>query len=213
MKRVLVLLVFVAGCAPQLVPSVAEPPPVDPPASTVPAMPVAPAPHLASQSAEIEFSSWPTATRSPVDVSPHVAQMCEPSRSREAIWSTVGGEKRHGPHFKHSIVVRTNPDAMEEFKAGTAPMPVGTVVVKEKHSDPFADAKEPLREYGAMIKREPGYDPQHGDWEYLYVVRQPEKKVTRGRLESCIDCHSHAKDKDYLFRTYLPGKVGVFSEW
>lgn len=64
-----------------------------------------------------------------------------------------------------------------------------------------------------MIKREPGYDPQHGDWEYLYVVQKPEKKVTRGRLESCIKCHWQAKDRDYVFRNYLPRKAESVSEW
>jgi hypothetical protein len=38
--------------------------------------------------------------------------------------------------------------------------------------------------------------------------------VTRGKLESCIECHAHAKNQDYLFRTYLPGlrKVPV-ADW
>jgi hypothetical protein len=52
-----------------------------------------------------------------------------------------------------------------------------------------------------MVKREPGYDPAHGDWEYVYAGA--DKAVTRGRLDSCIDCHFQVADKDYLFRTYL----------
>jgi hypothetical protein len=90
-------------------------------------------------------------------------------------------------------------------------MPVGAIVVKEKHHDPVVTG--PPVEFGAMIKREPGYDPAHGDWEYLFVAMKPEKTVARGKLESCIDCHSNAKDKDYLFRTYLPGKAVAVSGW
>lgn len=206
MKRVLVFLVFLVGCQKPrevLVAEAPRPAPVQEP----------PAPLTVTQTtAEIEFADWPTATERPVRVFPPVVYACGPGTNEQGgRWAEGGGEKRHGPHFKHSIVVRANPGAMEEFKAGGTPLPVGTVVVKEKHADLLA--KAPLAEYGAMIKREPGYDPQHGDWEYLYVVRGPEKKVTRGRLESCIECHSHAKDKDYLFRTYLPGKVGAFADW
>ena len=55
----------------------------------------------------------------------------------------------------------------------------------------------------AMIKRESGYDPAHGDWEYRYDRRWPEadKGVVWGKLASCIDCH--ARGTDYLFRPYL----------
>ena len=54
-----------------------------------------------------------------------------------------------------------------------------------------------------MIKREPGYDPGHGDWEYADVRLEPEKKVARGKIASCIACHDGKKNDDYLFRDYL----------
>ena len=57
----------------------------------------------------------------------------------------------------------------------------------------------------AMIKREPGYDPENGDWEYAYEKRWPEaeRSVVRGKLGSCIECHKGARITDYLFRSYL----------
>lgn len=195
MKRVFGLLVMLVGC--QQPTSV---PPVETPQS------------VSQASAEIEFSEWPTATDAPINVSPQVAVICAVELPPGAARAGNDGEKRHGPHFKNWIVVRVNPGSIKEFKAGNAPLPVGTTVVKEKHHgqalpDPSTGVKAPVTEYGAMIKREPGYDPEHGDWEYLYVARQPEKQVTRGRLGSCIDCHSNAKEKDYLFRSYLRGKA------
>jgi hypothetical protein len=195
MKRVLVLIAVLAGC------------------HRPPATPVAETP-VAQPTGEIDFADWPAATDSPVHVSPLATYFCALYRAPDSPrgWVQNGGEKRHGPHFQHWIVVRVSPTAIEPFKAGDAPMPVGTTVVKEKHTDILA--KEPVAEYGAMVKREPGYDPEHGDWEYVYVVLKPQKNVTRGRLESCIECHAHAKDQDYLFRTYLPGlkKVAV-ADW
>ena len=94
-------------------------------------------------------------------------------------------------------MVRTNPEAMEAFKARKV-MPVGSVIVKEKLS-----YEHKMMSYGAMIKREAGYDPEHGDWEYMYVDLQPERKVTRGKIESCINCHRIKHEQDYLFRPYL----------
>jgi hypothetical protein len=201
MKRIIGLLIVLAGCQQQDSVPVAEKPTVPPQAQT-------PTP-VSQPSPEIEFSNWPTATRIRIDVSPHVSMACRAPLPSEHNWAEGGGEKRHGPHIKHTIVVRISPEQAEEFKTLNAPLPVGTVVVKEKHKDILAEG--PPNEYGAMIKHEPGYDPQHGDWEYLYVVRQPEKKVTRGKLASCIDCHEHAKNRDYVFRTYL--KVNGVEEW
>lgn len=204
MKRIAVLLVVVAGCQQsnsRPVPETQQLPAENPQPSTE---------TPPSSAVDIEFSKWPTATDLPVDVSPAQAQACGPgyngSKSR---WAHFGGANRHGPHFGRYIVVRINPDAEQEFKELAAPLPVGTVVVKEKHSEFLP--KGPPSEYGAMIKREAGYDREHGDWEYLYAVRGPEEKVTRGRLESCIECHSHAKHRDYVFRTYL--KADGVSEW
>jgi hypothetical protein len=198
MKWLFTLLPVLVGCHQP------HPTPVAEPAS----------PQTPRSTGEIDFANWPAATDGAFDVSPRVARACEvyAPPTIPSVWAQNGGEKRHGPHFQHRIVVRVNPDAIEAFKEVGTPLPVGTTVVKEKHTDIFA--KEPAAEYGAMVKREPGYDPAHGDWEYVYVVLKPEKRVSRGRLESCVECHAHAKDQDHLFRTYLPGlrKVAV-ADW
>lgn len=72
-------------------------------------------------SADIEFAKWPTATDNPVHLTPQLTDCAPP-------WS-------HGLHFEHYIVVRVNPEAMKEFKAVDKPLPVGTTIVKEKHTD------------------------------------------------------------------------------
>jgi hypothetical protein len=63
---------------------------------------------------------------------------------------------------------------------------------------------------GGMVKRQPGYDPEHGDWEYFYVElaselpkRRPIKgRSATGRLANCIDCHSYTAETDYVFGTW-----------
>lgn len=146
-----------------------------------------------------DFSGWPTATAKPYRIDAGLYFFCAPP-TPERQKRLEAEQKRHGPHHRPSIVVRTNPAAIGAFRAGR-PMPAGAVVVKEKHWG--EEATGPPVEYAAMVKRDAGYDPDHGDWEYVHVVAQPERQVTRGRLESCINCHATMRDKDYLFRTYL----------
>jgi len=50
---------------------------------------------------------------------------------------------------------------------------------------------------GGMIKRAPGFDAEHGDWEYFYADKTA--GFSTGRLANCIDCHAGAKRKDYVF--------------
>jgi len=110
-------------------------------------------------------------------------------------------QRVHGTHYQKSLDVRVNSAAFDAFMA-RKPLPVGSVVVKERHNTYTVPG--PPDEYTAMIKKDPGYNPESGDWEYRYVVVKPEKKVVRGKLQSCMDCHQDVKTTDFRFRTYLP---------
>ena len=82
--------------------------------------------------------------------------------------------------------------------AASAPLPhpEGTMVVKESFKND-AGEKGKLTGITVMSKREAGYDPENGDWEYLNV--KPNLKVSaQGRLSLCVSCHS-ASDNDYVF--------------
>ncbi len=153
--------------------------------------PPAPEPDLVEP---VTFSTWPSVTDKPVQVSPNLWADCSGPTPEEAAET-----KRHGPHASYSIVVRVSPEAFAPFREGK-PLPTGAVVVKEKYADGLASG--PLYEYAVMVKREPGYDPGGGDWEYDYVTLVPERKVARGRLAACAGCHVSARERDYLFRSY-----------
>ena len=77
-------------------------------------------------------------------------------------------------------------------------MPVGSVVVKEKYV-----GSNPMNACALMIKREPGYDPSHGDWQYVYVDTRNKSTANEGRLSHCIQCHQEAKESEYLFKFYM----------
>lgn len=68
----------------------------------------------------------------------------------------------------------------------------GSVIIKEKIDGSRPDA------IGGMIKREAGYDPENQDWEYFYASLD-DKKMTRGRISSCLQCHASAPDGRYVF--------------
>ncbi len=139
-------------------------------------------------------ADWPRVTDRPISVEVDTATLCAPAFVKP---------EDHGPHYVPSIVVRTNPEALDAFRAKQSPMPVGTIVLKEKHAS--VEALEPAHAFGAMIKREPGYDPENGDWEYVYGTIAGEPTLERGKLATCIACHSaYQNENDYLFRDYLP---------
>lgn len=99
---------------------------------------------------------------------------------------------------------------MNELAAKSFPSseyPIGGVIVKEKRVGFFSDPEheDELNSYGSdqfdgvggMIKREPGFDPEHGDWEYFYF--EDASKITRGKIQSCIECHAMARETDFVF--------------
>jgi hypothetical protein len=111
--------------------------------------------------------------------------------------------KFYGPHAKYSIIVRVSPEGMAQFRDGR-PLPTGAVVVKEKYlGDPVTTGR--LYGYALMTKREPGYYPEGGDWEYQFVALVPERKETSGHLADCAACHASVKERDFLFRSYGKG--------
>jgi hypothetical protein len=138
----------------------------------------------------IDYKDWPRVTEKPYKVKPATFMLCAPD----------GAFPDRGPHTDCAVVVRVNPLGLEYFKS-RKPAPVGTVVIKEKHK---GNANGPTA-VAAMIKREAGYDTDHGDWEYAFEQLQPEgkRKVVRGKLSSCIECHQGTRATDYLFRPYL----------
>ena len=115
---------------------------------------------------------------------------------------------KFGPHANTGILIYMNKLAAEAFGTNTTAFPVGAVVVKQKTIHGYFDkAGKHVREadtgVGGMVKRAPGYDPAHGDWEYFYF--EDAKKIESGHISTCVQCHSSAKSKDYIFGTWRKG--------
>lgn len=112
-------------------------------------------------------------------------------------------DAQNGPHARFYLSVYVN-DIGRKVIADVKPkFPVGTLLVKEKLRLPTSRTPE-LRT--AMYKHEPGYDPDHGDWEYFVITGEDLQVTARGKLENCRDCHLAKKDTDYVFLDYLTPK-------
>lgn len=155
----------------------------------------------------IDYSDWQSFTDKMFAIEPELFSLCddrgENEQDRKERLRTLAVEK-YGPHVGPSLRLFANDLAMEHLRTGRpGPLPVGAAIVKEKWL-PDADTSMTLIAYAAMIKHERGYDPSHGDWEYLYVdLADEDESVERGKLPGCRDCHARAATKDYLFRTHL----------
>lgn len=82
--------------------------------------------------------------------------------------------------------------------ASGGPYPQGTLILKESYKRGSSGGKGDLASLTMMTKREAGYDPENGDWEYLMAT--PALKIqAQGKLGMCINCHAAAFDSDYVF--------------
>lgn len=148
-----------------------------------------------------DFSAWPRAVCGhPAGGFGNINTCLAPSEEWKQR-SRAADRAGHGPHKGYRITVRTNPAAFDDFKA-FRPLATGSIVIKEKYYTAGVNPGVPT-EYMAMVKREPGYDPDNGDWEFAAVVRGPSVQTARGRLTSCAGCHAEVADKDHLFRNYV----------
>jgi hypothetical protein len=107
--------------------------------------------------------------------------------------------ERHGPHAFTTIQVFMNELAHEAHRQSPRKFPVGSAIVKSKRASPMSEdsVKTPEWAIAGMIKREPGYDTNNGDWEYFYY--SPSKELVQGKLHNCIGCHSGVSYTDFVF--------------
>jgi Cytochrome P460 len=143
-----------------------------------------------------KYKEWTLVNPEPVLMDPQVAAMCAaPTLSRVA----------DNPHFNKYLSVFVNQEGREAMMAKREPtFPVGSMIVKQKLSANDSTTPELLT---AMLKREKGYNPDSGDWEYLLLDGTASKIVERGKLDSCNACHKMYKKQDYVTRLYLPQSV------
>lgn len=102
------------------------------------------------------------------------------------------------PHQNATIHVFTNEVATLPIFDPWGKFPEGSLILKEKFSKP--EGKTQL--FTGMWKREKGYFPETGDWEFFTVDAEARKIVERGKLESCAKCHQEYDKGDFVTKLY-----------
>ena len=89
----------------------------------------------------------------------------------------------------------------------------GTIFVKENYATNNGSPGQPLT-LTIMIKREKGYDPDMGDWQYIQsdvsgkIIFDGASNNKR-LYQACISCHANIKERDYIFSTYYSAPTGA----
>jgi hypothetical protein len=145
------------------------------------------------------YRQWTRVNPEPVVMPSNLAIMCAAPTAKQLEF------EESNPHTRKFITVYVNDigrRAMMEELEGV--FPPGSVIVKEKLARKDSSSPEVLT---AMIKREPGYNPQYGDWDWMVVDGSGTSVLARGKLVNCQGCHETYKGGDYVSRNYLPEEV------
>ena len=97
-------------------------------------------------------------------------------------------------------VAYVNPVGRDAMFSARPQFPPGSIIVKEKLSDSVSGSIELV---AMMIKQQPGYDPDGGDWEYRVAESYTLHPIESGRIQHCRACHAYRRDMDFVYRTYL----------
>ena len=141
-------------------------------------------------------TSWIQVNAEPYRITPAVEALCAPATAR------LDPDRKSNPHSGSYITVYVNKVGREAmFAKQVQQFPEGSVIVKEKFSTRLEGRKPTL--YTIMRKREAGYNPKVGDWEFSVVGPNGTQVQESGKLENCESCHKSQTDSDFIFRPYL----------
>jgi len=132
-------------------------------------------------------------TPTPRLVSEAIATLCT-SPSPDLIATEAA---RTGPHAGTLVNIYVSEGAAKLMDSSSRWFPEGSIVLKEKLSSDGTVAA-----VGGMIKRAPGFDRSHNDWEYFYA--EQDQKMNKGLLQNCIACHVKVESTDYVYTLKKP---------
>jgi hypothetical protein len=122
------------------------------------------------------------------------------SLARPGMLSIPSGPAKAKTPVNHSSafgVVYVNEIARASmFSSRPVSFPVGSIIVREKLSSASALKPDLL---ALMVKREKGFNPRLGDWEFLVANGDGTKIEMRERKGECRNCHATQIKNDYVF--------------
>jgi hypothetical protein len=137
-----------------------------------------------------------------VNLQPYYTSAAANALCRAPTPANYEAERRTNPHAATYITVYVNRLGRKAmFAKESQRFPEGSVIVKEKVGI-SSEGRTPLL-YTIMIKRERGYNPAVGDWEFSVASGDGKQIEASGKLENCQACHITKTDSDFIFRPYL----------
>lgn len=171
-------------------------------------------------------------TTSPFSVYPFEIpeEYAEELKGYRTNWTRVSGFEHSGLHWQQFIAIFVNKDAdvyknnyreylryyqdydededeeeVEEpaFKAYSP----GTIILKENYSSDKGIPHSAIS-VTMMIKHEPGYDSENGDWEYVQFATNGDLILVGNAQDEtikqvCANCHINIADRDYIFANFF----------
>lgn len=141
-----------------------------------------------------EYHSYLPQTEKPEPVSAYIFGLCRlPTLPEKEFAESEHGDGRYLQDWANGLAVEGI------ARRGAHGFDPGSIIVKEKHiAVPSTDGFE-LAALGFMIKREPGFAPAHGDWEYAYWEAELGVIATAEQSSYCAGCHAGAAETNYVF--------------
>jgi len=133
-------------------------------------------------------------TKTPFKMHPSTTALC---RIPTPVELAASNAEVHADRYCHVYV---NEPALKPMRTGQGTYPEGSLIIKQKYSD-VAGTKTEL--FTVMRKMPKGYDAENGDWEYSVINSTASKILSRGRTDSCIQCHTEYEHTDYVTRSYM----------
>jgi len=141
---------------------------------------------------------WTQVNSEPYRISTALDALCRAPTA----WDYWAERRRTGnPHMAPSIVVYVNNLGREAMFAKQPQFPKGSMIVKKKFGP--RGQLDPPQLYTLMRKREAGYNPEVGDWEFSVVAGDGKFVQAVGKLQNCQTCHRAKPDSDFVFRPYV----------
>jgi hypothetical protein len=139
------------------------------------------------------YRTWQPLAQTPNAISAYIFGLCRAPTLRETVFS----QSVHGKSLY--LLDWANPLAQEGIaRKGVPPFAPGSAIVKEKLVA-AGDGGFTLVALGIMTKRDRGFDPTSGDWDYAYWEKGVGLVYTAEQSTHCGSCHAGAQDTDFVF--------------
>jgi len=148
------------------------------------------------------YGEWHRVNDKPMPMSDVVSVLCRIVTEEEAeIFRSAHPDPHAMKQGRETFTVFVNDKGKDRLLGKSkGQFPVGTILVKEKHKGDLSWTSELLT---VMVKREKGFAPKVGDWEFL-VLDGFAKAVQKGDSKTCVSCHTTVSGNDFVYADYVP---------